>query len=164
MVSPRTFLILWLLLAVLVAAVVAGWFVRTPVYAAGPATVVTQQAGDGGGDVSVVAFLPAAQLAHLKAGQTIFLVLDGGAAMRRAVQTVEPTVLSPTEARTRFGLDAQAASALTGPVAVALVDAASFPSDLPASAYAGSVFRARVELGTRRLISLVPLGGGLLGG
>ena len=84
--------------------------------------------------------------------------------MRRAVQTVEPDTFSPSGARTRFALDAQAAAAVTGPVAAVLIGAAPFPSGLSANAYTGSVFHARVEIGSRRLISLVPLAGRLFGG
>jgi hypothetical protein len=166
-ISPRTFLAIWLLFGLLATAGVTAWFARVPVYAGGPA-VAAQRPGPGQqapGDVVAIAFLPAESRAALHAGQMIFLDLNGaGARVRRTISAVEPEVLSPGAVRGRFALDPATASAITEPVVLVSVDPAPVPPGLPASAFAGSVYRAEVQVGSRRLLTLVPLIGSLLGG
>jgi hypothetical protein len=162
-VSPRTFVVLWLLLALLAAATVAAWFARVPVYAAGPVIAVAPAAA--GQEAALVALLPAELLPQLQPGGTVFVNLAGaGARDSRTILAVEPEAQSPSAVRRRFALDPEAARAVTGPVAVVTVDAGSLPSGLPLAAHAGAVYRGEVEVGSRRVFALVPVIGTLAGG
>jgi hypothetical protein len=166
LVSPRTFLALWLLLGLLAGVGFVAWSTRVPVYAAGPAIVVTRKdehRSEPGG--VVIVFLPAESLPHLRAGQTVYLDLDGaGARLARPILNVEPEISSPSHARRRFALDAVAAEAVGTPAAVVIVDPTPLPSGLPPTAYEGAVYRGQVQIATRRALSLLPLVGALVGG
>lgn len=115
------------------------------------------QVGDPGTHEAMVAvFLPAEYAARLSAGQPVELTLPAltpGSAevVGTRVRAVEPVLLSPAEARARFGLDAATGARLNGPVAVAVLDVA-----LPGGLWLGSVGQAQVELGSRSVLSLLP--------
>ncbi len=162
-VSPPTFVALWLTVALVAAAGVAAGFARAPIYAAGPVVVAEQQAPPFVGKALGMAFLPAPYRDKLRLDQTVFVDL-ADVRVARPVMAVEREVLSPAAARGRSGLSPAAANAITEPVVVVLLALEPLPSGLSASAYAGSVFDARVQVGSRRLLSLVPLIGPRLGG
>ena len=164
-VSPRTFLALWLSLALITAMGVTAWFVQVPIYAVGSAVAVERPGQQLRGEAIGVVFLPAQFRETLRPGQTVFLDLPGAAArVPRPILEVQPDILSPAAARDRFSLDGAAAGAITAPVVAVFVALAPFPSGLPASAYTGSIYTAEIEIGSRRLLSLLPLVGPLLGG
>lgn len=164
-VSARAFLVLWLLLGLLAGAAFTAWLARVPVYAAGPAIVVEQPAVHSAASAGVVfvLLLPPEVHDRLHTGQSVLLNLDG-TRLRRPILAIEPEISSPNAARRRFGLDVDLTGAVNRPVAVAVVDPAPLPSGLPASAYAGTLTQAEVEIGTRRALSFVPLIGRLFGG
>jgi hypothetical protein len=163
-VSPRIFLVLWLLLGLVTALGVTAWFARVPVYATGP-VVALARGGPVPGQTTGVLFLPAQYRDTLHPGQTAFVQLAGGGEQApRSIVAVGPDVLSPAEARGRFGLDSAAGDSISGPVVAALVSLEPFPSGLPATAYAGTVFGGKVRTGSRRLVALVPVIGRLMGG
>lgn len=161
-VSPRTAAYLWVLLGLLMASGLVAWFTQVPVYASGLAVVVDRssvtqdiQIQD---DALLVVFLPPEQ--HLQAGQNLFLQFDAaGERLSRAIVAVEPEISSPDAARRRFALESGAALAITQPAAVAIARFEPTSTDLPARAYMGSVYRVDVEVGSRRVISLLPLVG-----
>jgi hypothetical protein len=175
-VSPRSFVFLWMLLALALAAGALAWFANVPLYASGVAVVVdgararlhndTAEPTSGGATEGpvLITFLPPAHLARLKAGQPLFLQLDAPRErVRRNLIAVEPELLSPETARERFHLDAGSAAAITRPSAVAVASFEPAPRGLPASAYLGSVYPVDVEIGSQRLPSLLPLIGRFFG-
>jgi hypothetical protein len=162
-VSPHTFGILWLLLALLTTATTTAWFARVPIYASG-AVVVTEPSEDGE-QPALVALLPADFLPQLRPGSTVFVALDGSDPRARLeVRAIEPDPQSPATVRRRLALDAEAARAVSGPVAVVTLGTVSPPLDVSLVRHAGAVYRAEVEIGSRRVLALVPVLGGLLGG
>jgi hypothetical protein len=166
-VSPPVFICLWILLGLLVAGGFIAWFAQVPVYASGPAIVVdgkgkTQSIGD---DALIVTFVPPENLPRLRVGQTLFLNLPpAGEHVGVSIMAVEPEISSPAAARRRFALSPGAAQAITQPSAVAIARWESVREDLPASAYVGSVYRADIEVGSRRVVSLLPVIGQFFGG
>jgi hypothetical protein len=62
-----------------------------------------------------------------------------------------------------FAINAGAASGLAQPSAVAIARFEPAPASLPAAAYAGSVYHVEVEVGSRRVISFLPLIGRFFG-
>ncbi len=135
--------------------------VQLPEYAVGTGVVVdgaavNQGAGLSTHDALVAVFLPAEYATQVTAGQPVELTLPtiapGAAeAVPTRVRSVEPALLSPAEARARFGLDAAVGARLNGPVVVAVLDVA-----LPGGLWLGSVGEAQIELGSRSVLSLLP--------
>jgi hypothetical protein len=164
LIGPRTFLFLWALLVLVGAGASATWFVRVPVYAAGQAIVVEGQRTALNGGVAVVAFLPPEYLVDLRREQALYLNMgSANAPVRQSIVWVEPELMSPNAARTRFGLGPSAAAAITQPVAVVLTRLENLPAGFPPDAYVGSAYPVRVEVGTRRVVSLAPVVGPLFG-
>lgn len=160
-VSPHIWLYLWILLGLLAAAGTTIWFTQVPVYVAGPAIVIEQQdiPRSGGDTLVLAAFLPPETHARLQIGQPLFLHAGRGAgsSLTAPIIAVEPAIVSPAEARQRFDLDAGAASTITRPAAVAMAHLAPLETGRPPSSYLGSLFSVEVEIGSRRLLSLLPL-------
>jgi hypothetical protein len=164
LVSPHTFLALWLALGMFLAAGVLAWYVRVPVYVTGPGVAMARQGQPIDGEVVAMVFLPAELRPALHPGQMMFLDLNGtGVRMPRSIVAVEPDILSPSAARSRFALAPTVANAISGPVVAVILDPV-LPPGLPAETYVGSVYRAEVQVDSRRLLSLVPLIGQMLGG
>ncbi len=143
---------LWILLGLLMAGSGAAWFAKLPVYISGPAVVVGQPNG-----MVVVVLFPATNLPRLRAGQQLFLQFPGMAErLDRSIIAVEPGISSPESAQRRFVPNASTAALISEPVAVVQTRLDPLPSSLPTSTYAGSVGHANVEVGSRRVVSLLP--------
>jgi hypothetical protein len=165
-VSPPTVLFLWTVLGLLIVGLAAAWLARVPVYSSGPAFVVDwpREVQPPRAGVVVVALLPPRDLARLRVGQDLFLHLDEtGERSRISIIAVEPEIQSPDAVRRRLALDAYAAGAITQPSAVVVARFEPIAPGLPDSTYRGSVCRADVEVGSCRVISLLPLVGQFFG-
>jgi hypothetical protein len=170
-VSPPTWICLWLLLGLLMAGGMAAWSAKTPVFTSGSALIsawperldsVYGQVGPG--EMVVIAFLPPEYLSRLRIGQALFLQPDrAGARLGSKVIVVAPEVVSPEAARKMFAVNAGEARPLTQPSAVVIARFEPPPSGLPAATYAGSVYNVEVEVGSRRVISFLPLIGHFFG-
>lgn len=165
LVSPRTFTYLWVLLSVLGASSAIAWFTRIPVYTSGSAVVVRwRDKPESPHRIVVAAFLPPQSLSRLQTVQTVVLRLDGLGVSgtshnegRRPILEVQPNVLSPDAIQQQFALNPGVAQQINQPAAIAIAPLEPIASGLPASAYLGSVGRVEAEVGTRRLISFLPL-------
>jgi hypothetical protein len=165
LISPRIIVYLWILLGLLGIAGCLAWSVKVPIYINGSATVVRRSNLDVSlpiqDDMVLLAFLPAGQQVHV--GQEL-LVQWGGANEYLASEIifVEPEMISPGDARRRFGLDGGAALAVTQPSTVAVARFVPADSGIQASSYEGCIFSILVNVGSRSVISLIPLIGSLL--
>jgi hypothetical protein len=163
LVAPRAIALFWILLGLLLAGGLGAWFTEIPLFASGQAVGV-RSALNGSDSVALVAFLPPETLSRLRVGQKVFVNLEGyGVRWSNSIVAVAPEISSPAEARARFGLDKTAALAITRPSAVAIASWSSEPASRDAAMYAGAVYGVDVELGSRRLISLLPLLGRAFG-
>lgn len=161
-VSPRVFLFLWVLFVLFLAGGFAAWSAQVPEYASGCAVVVDgkTRALPVRGAFAVVVFLPPQHLSRLHVGQMLHLTAGpSGERIRKPIVAVDPEISSPQGVEKRFGLRAGAAQAIRQPAAVAMARWQPVSEDLPPSAYVGSVYRADVEVGSRRVISFLPLVG-----
>jgi hypothetical protein len=143
----------WLLLLTLMGAVLVAWSVRVPSYAAASGVVVRENAA--------VLFLPADDAARLRTGSTVRgQIGSSGRSVEGTVAKIDARLIGPDTARQRYrprgGADliTQPSSVLT----VRLTDA------LPTESYAGSRLTARVQIGSQRLLGLLPGVAKLLGG
>ncbi len=158
-VTPRTFLCLWLLLGLLVAGGVVAWLTPIPIYASGPAIVVASHDDSESmrDEVLVVAFVPPEHLPHLQVGQRLFLHFDSvGERLSNSVGVVEPQIISPATARQRFAPDGCATLVVPQPAAVVMTRLKALPGDMPTAIYSGTTGHVDVEVGSRRMLSLVP--------
>jgi hypothetical protein len=161
LVSPRTFIYLWLLLGLLVMSSIIAWLTKVPIYSSGTAIVVRLS----NREIVVAAFFPPQHLSSLRTTQKLFLNFDAksdvydGLRLRlnRTIIAVEPEIISPDTIRKRFALNSQTVQQITRPSAVALAQLEPIPENLSASAYLGSVSHAKAEVGSQSLISLLPL-------
>jgi hypothetical protein len=164
-VSPRSIAFLWVLLALLAAGGGIAWWAKVPVYASGPAVALEGPVVPPGIDeVAVVAFLPKETLPRLEEGQRLFLKAEESGDRRKIfVREVDPRIYSPNAAQRRFRLVGGAAAAVTSPTVAVRGALRLKGTDLTPQMVAGTVYKADVEVGSRRVISLLPLVGGFFG-
>ena len=154
---------LWLLLGVLITAGFLAWYVQVPTYVDGPGIILAQ--GDVpqpayGGMVAVV-FLSPDQSAHLRVGLPVDVQIgSAGIHLQGTIAKVEPGIASPDAARKRYRLDSASALLITQPSIVVII---RLGTTLPTSDYAGSLLSAKVEIGSQRLLALLPGLGNFLG-
>jgi hypothetical protein len=159
-IAPPAPLCLWLLLSCLIAASVLAWLARVPVYRNGIATVVDGRDQYLKNEELIVAFFPPESKSEMRTGQNLSLKLDPvGPPLVRAIAVIEPEILSPADARKKFNLDDANARSYQSPAAIAVARLGKPNETLPASAYHGIVVEARIEIGSQRLIALLPLVG-----
>lgn len=156
-ISPRSFYLLWVVFALLVISMAAGaYFAKIPIYATGSAVAVEENSN---GNSSMVAFLPPKYLEELKRGEgdQELLVRLGSDGERQAisVSSVIPEVVSPEEAKDRFGLSDAQKSAVRKSAVVTVAPLEELPQGLNAT----RAYQAEVEVGSQRVISLVPVVG-----
>ena len=163
LVSPPTFLFMWLLLLLLVAAALTAMIAEVPIYSPA-AVVVTENPLDlehSPHKPHLVVFLPGQEWPRLELGNRVSIRINGGSErLVGSITAIEPQLINPKAAEKRFNLGAAAASRLDEPKAVAFVEFDP-PGELLRSSYLGSVYDAEVETGRRRLISLFPVIGSL---
>lgn len=145
-VAPPVFLFCWCLLAIFLCTGLLTWFGRVPVYVTGEGMVLNP-AVLGSADARALIFVPYSSTLQLLAGQRVQLQLAGQASqLTSPVQTVDRTLLSPQEVRQRYQF------VISQPSIAITVD---LGSRFSARVYAGSVVLAQVEVGSRRLLSLL---------
>jgi hypothetical protein len=148
-VAPPVFLFCWCLLAIFLCTGLLTWFGEVPVYVAGEGMVLNPavpSSGDSAGARALI-FVPYSSALRLHVGQRVQLQLAGQASqLTSTVQTVDRTLLSPQEVRQRYQF------VISLPSVAITVD---LGSRFSARVYAGSVVLAQVEVGSRRLLSLL---------
>jgi len=157
LVSPPVFVFFWILLGLLIVGGTLVWLTRVPVYVSGSGVVLDQglmQGKQANGEAIAVIFLPAGrQEVHVQPGQLILLHIGSdGTQLTYKVKDVDPGVISPSAARSRYGLDSATSQVITGP---SLVLSVILGPAFPARQYAGSIVSAQVQAGSQRVLSLL---------
>ena len=151
LVSPPVFAICWVLVGLLVIGVGLAWSARVPTFASGEAVIVQTD------DVVAVAFFPPETFPRLHVGARVFLRQEQSRErLERSIVAVPTHLIGPEAAVRELGLSGGAAQRVTKPVAVAVIQFRPAPEGLPAEAYVGSVYRAEMQTGSRRVLSLIP--------
>ena len=155
LVSPPTFICGWFLLCLVVAVGVVAWLEKVPVFVNGSGIVLAQEqenvSGDGG---TARLFLPASQARLVHVGETSLLQVGRtGPSFTTRIVHVEPGLLSPDDVHKRYGFNYYGMPVITEPSVA--VDVKVKPSVL-SRLYAGSPVSAQVQIGTRRVLSLLP--------
>ena len=153
----------WLLLAVFIATGFLAWDVQVPIYVDGSGILLSQGeiSQQDAGEMLAVVFLPPDQSAHIRVGLPADVQIGSvGVNVQGTIAKVEPGIMSPDAARKRYRLDGAGALLITQPSIVVII---RLGTTLPATAYAGSLLTAKVEVGSQRLLALLPDIGEFLG-
>ena len=159
-VSPRVTVALWTIVVLLILSGVTVWFTSTPVYASGLAIVVNtgnKSANIEEGTAILVLLPPEAQPA-LDEGKTILIQVNASSKpLEREIVTFEKDASKVSRILEEFALDNHPAVAKAQPAAVAIVRLEDMEGNVPANDYVGTIFRAAMQVGSRRVASLLPL-------
>ena len=154
LVTPPTFLFLWILLLLFLCAGVLAWSIHVPTYSIGQGILVEQgNSQQNSHQIEAALFVPAGQYASFRKGQPVKLFVGPTAqSLDGTVDSVDTRVISPQDARSRFNLQGQLAQLVTGPAVIVFIRPTSAASD----SFAGSVCSAQVQVGSRSILSLLP--------
>jgi hypothetical protein len=159
-VSPRIMAALWAIVVLLILSVVAVWFTNMPVYASGPAIVVDTEnkpVNIEEGTALLVLLPPEAQPA-LEEGKTILIrVNDSSQPLERKIVTFTKDASEANSILEEFALSNHPAVVKAQPAAVAIVRLEDIQRNMPTDDYIGTIFRADIQVGSRRIASLLPL-------
>ena len=163
LVAPPVFIFLWVLLGLLLVATLLAWLGQVPTYVAGSGVVLNSgvKTKQGGQEAVAVVFLPATPSLNVRAGLPIQVQIgSSGPQLTSTIDTVQPGVISPSDARERYSLTGDLAQVITQPSIAVTV---RLGADVSTQMYAGSLVGAQVQVGTRSILSLLPVIGPLIG-
>jgi hypothetical protein len=159
-VSPRIMVALWTIVVLLIFSGVAVWFTSMPVYASGLAIVVDTEnkpVNIEEGTALLVLLPPEAQPA-LDEGKTILIQVNASSKpLKRKIVTFAKDASKVNSILEEFDLDNHPAVAKAQTAAVAIVRLEDMEGNMLANDYVGTIFRADMQVGSRRIASLLPL-------
>jgi hypothetical protein len=151
---------LWAIVVLLIFSGITVWFTTTPVYASGLAIVVDTENKPTNieeGTAILVLLPPEAQPA-LDEGKTILIQVNASSKpLERKIVAFEKDASKVDSILEEFDLDDHPAVAKAQPAAVAIVRLNDMEGDMLANDYVGTIFRADIQVGSRRIASLLPL-------
>ncbi len=159
-VSPRIMVALWALVVLLILSGVAVWFTSTPVYASGLAIVVDTENKPANIEegIAILVLLPPEAQPALDEGKTILIEVNASSKpLKREIVAFEKDASKVNSILEELALDNHPAVAKAQPAAVAIVRLGDMPGTMPANDYVGTIFRADIQVGFRRIASLLPL-------
>jgi hypothetical protein len=152
---------LWILLGSFLVVGVLAWSTQVPIYVTAPGIVLDQQGAlrfNSREPVAII-FLPEAQSTQVRVGLSVQLqIASSGQQLGSKIAQIEPGIASPDVVSQRYKLNGT--GLITGPSVVVLV---RLGTALSTDTYAGSVLTAHVWVGSRRVLSLLPGVGNLVG-
>jgi hypothetical protein len=159
-VSPQIMVALWALVVLLILSGVAVWFTSTPVYASGLAIVVdtgNKPVNIEEGTAMLVLLPPEAQPV-LDEGKTVLIQVNATSKpLKREIVAFEKNASKVNRTLEEFALENHPAVAKAQPAAVAIVRLEDMPGNVVTNDYIGTIFRADMQVGSRRIASLLPL-------
>ena len=157
LVSPPTFALLWIILVMMIATGLVSWLGQTPRYVTASGLIPPDKsaAGTQGKDEAVaIIFLPATSPLQVRAGMPAQVQIgSAGLQVTGTIGTIEPTVLSPSQIHQLYTLE------VTDPAFVATI---KLGSNISGRLFAGSPVQAQIQVGSQRLLALLPFFGTLL--
>ncbi len=150
-VSPPFFTYAWIVLVLLVVAGLIAWSADVPTITTASGVVTAQATAQNRDATQALVFFPSANAPKLQPGEDIQLQIGAnGPTSTSKITSIVPGVISPTDARTRFGLDKGAAQVITEPSIVAVV---GLDQNFPARKFAGTTVSAQLRVGSHSIIS-----------
>lgn len=161
LISWPIIICLWVLLGILLVAGFFAWYTQVPTYVSGSGIILAHGDMLQPGKMVAVVFLPPDQSAHIRVSLPVDIQIgSAGMHIQSTIAQVEPNIMSPDAARQRYQLDSADALLITQPSRVAII---KLGTGQLAATYAGSLLTARVEIGSERLLALLPSLGQFLG-
>jgi hypothetical protein len=155
-VSPPVFLFLWIIIGLSAVLLSLAWNTRIPVYISGTGMIVQR-----GQYPIALLLIPSEQLHSIHRGQPVQLHVGSSDQLANySITSVAPVLLSPDEIRRQYHLDGTLALLVTQPAVVVEV---KLDSALFTSQYLGSVVKAEVQIGSQKVLSVLPLVGPMMG-
>ncbi len=146
-VAPPVFLLCWLILTLLIAACVASWMGRVPLYVGGSGIVLEQQKQNA--EAVAVVLLPATSFSHLHKGLPVQIHIgQDGPLLTRSLDDISSGLLSPSEVQQKYGLK------VSDP---ALLVAVGLGPTISTRLYAGTSVQAQIQIGSQSLLALFPV-------
>lgn len=155
---------IWLLLLLLVIVGTSIFFARLPVYATGVAVAVkgANAPPHNSNLVSVVIFLPPEYLPQLRVGQQALIHIESPRLrLRRPLLAIDEELLAPEVAHHRYASGIVGAQLTSTPAAVAFTNLEPLNLGLADTTLIGKSLQVEVEIGSRRLGTLLPILGPL---
>jgi hypothetical protein len=159
-VSPQIMVALWTLVVLLILSGVAVWFTSTPVYASGLAIVVDprNKLSNIEEGMAILTLLPPEAQPALDKGKTILIQVNASSKpLEREIVAFEKDASKVNHILEEFALENHPTVAKAQPSAVAIVRLEDMPGNVPTNDYIGTIFRADIQVGSRRIASLLPL-------
>jgi hypothetical protein len=137
-----------------------------PVYIEGTAIITSEHHSiDQREKSTIVIVFPPEYLNSVQAGQELFLQSDpAGDRIQSSITHVESQISHPADLQQRFNLNKSAVLALPNPSAVAIASFSVVANSSPILSDSGALYRVDIEVGARRLGSLLPIIGQWLDG
>ncbi|MGH2509288.1 MAG: hypothetical protein ACRDHZ_18055 [Ktedonobacteraceae bacterium] len=155
--SPPAWVLLWATFLLLLGAGGLAWSIEVPISVQAQGVVLEQGAtGQTSSEVIAVLFFLPNQLTNLHTGQSATVSIGSNSNVMNIVGSVgqvETTLVSPNELRSRYHLQGGLAQIIAGPsvpVTIVISSAAS------AQIYVGSLCHAQIQIGSQRVLSLLP--------
>lgn len=157
-VTPTMFLFIWVVVFFFIIVGLMTWSMRVPVYVSGVGTIVERYQSN---EILAVILLSPDQHPKIRRGQLVQLQIGTtDTRLKQTVAFVEPTVMSPSAARQRYGFDNALSLPVTQPSTVVVV---TLDRHLVTSLYRGSLVQAEIQVGSQRVFSFLPIVGSLAG-
>jgi hypothetical protein len=155
LVTPRSLAVMWLLLALVIAASLTILSKEAPVYSPGAAIAVT--GGESfSAEIVFAVFLPGRQPQDFHPGNAGRVELaKNRPPITGSIIEVEKAQIGLSEATSRFGFPADAPSIIRFPASVAYLRITAGGPDLPGAVNRNVIYQAQVQRGTQRAISYV---------
>lgn len=158
LLRPPVFLFLWILLGLGLLAGIIAWSIRVPVYTVAPGVILQ---GSAAGQLETLVFVPLDQRSTIRSGQPVLLQIGAsGPHLQLTITSVVPQALSPAQIRARYALDNALALVVSQPAVVAIV---TIQADAALKEYAGGLVSASIQIGTRSVLSFLPILDRLIG-
>ncbi|HEY7349298.1 MAG TPA: hypothetical protein VH599_13370 [Ktedonobacterales bacterium] len=164
-VAPPFLLCLWILLGLLLTSIVLAWQAQVPRYAGAAGLFIQNEqiTPQHTGEVLALLFVPFPLSPEVQVGQAVNLQLAAtGEQFQAVIRAIEVGVITPANARTRYGLTGDLAFTISQP---SVIVTATLATPLPPDMSVGRRISAQVQVGSRSVLSLLPeLLQGVLGG
>ncbi|QBD80922.1 hypothetical protein EPA93_35120 [Ktedonosporobacter rubrisoli] len=151
---------LWVLLILTLIGGVTAWLARVPVYASGSGIVLAQQRRSAQRDSLAVVFFSPEQAVNLRTGLSVQArVISMDQAVTGKIVEIEPGLVSPYMACQHYRL-IDGTCMIDKPSILVLIN---LGSTVPVAQYAGSALTIRTQVGSQRVLALLPGMGSLIG-
>lgn len=158
LVQPRTFLLLWLMVIVVVALLGLTLTIQLPVYGQGIAfidtgTTAESPATDSSDKTALTVLLPDVNPQELRTSQAIYLISRSGVRHEATVTDIRQTAADTDDLRNIVG-DSLPARLLPASAAV-LAIRVDLPESTTESDLFGTVYQAEAEVGSQRMVQVL---------